>query len=305
VSAQSGSNAIEGRLVAGDRQFANVRVRLIYQDGMRPVGETFTRQDGQFTFGNLIPGNYVIEVEETPNYEAAQATLELREMVTNLGFTAHITIPLRAKAVARTVPGVVAADVDVNVPADARRHYDAAVVARDAGDNKRATSELRAAVAAAPEFYSARLDLARQLRADKKFAEAREVAEPLVKIAPKHAEPLVELGMIALALDRREDAVSALKEAIALDDNNWAAHLYLGYALLDVKDEEAEPHFWKALKLNERDAAKAHLALARLAHRYGYKEDAVKQLEAYLAVVPDAPDAAEVRKLADKLRREK
>jgi tetratricopeptide (TPR) repeat protein len=91
---------------------------------------------------------------------------------------------------------------------------------------------------------------------------------------------------------------------VTLDDGNWLAHLYLGYALVDIDDEKAEPHFWKALKINAKEAAQAHLALARLAHKYGYPKDAVEQLDAYLTLRPDAPDAASVRKLRDSLKKE-
>src|SRR5215203_3569541 len=81
ASAQMGAaSRIEGRLLTRGRHPGNVRIRLILQDGLRPVGETMSQTDGRFEFNNLIEGNYVIEVEETAIFQAARATLELRKL---------------------------------------------------------------------------------------------------------------------------------------------------------------------------------------------------------------------------------
>src|SRR4051794_5824723 len=57
VLAQAGLNTIEGRLIANGQQLNNVRVRLTYVEGMRPVGDTITRPGGEFSFARLMPGN--------------------------------------------------------------------------------------------------------------------------------------------------------------------------------------------------------------------------------------------------------
>lgn len=303
--AQSGPNTIEGRLTAGSRLMANVRVRLILQDGMRPVAETISRSDGQFVFANIMEGNYVIEVEETEHFQSASQHVELRQLTSDEGTTFRVFISMTPKPpVVTTGPRLIAADVDVDVPDDARSRYDSGVRALDERDEKRARAELEAAIKIAPTYYAARLTLGRLLRSQSRFDDARRVLEPLLEIAPKRADPRIELGMVDIARGKRTDAARVLEEAVALEPSSWAAHLYLGYALVDEDDEAAEPHFWTALKLNEKEAVEAHLALARLAYRYGYIKDAVEQLDTYLAVAPNATDADDVRKLAEKLRRE-
>jgi hypothetical protein len=49
-------------------------------------------------------------------------------------------------------------------------------------------------------------------------------------------------------------------------------------------------------------AARAHLALARLAEAQGQREVAISHLEAYLLKAPKAHDAEATRRLADRLR---
>ena len=320
VAAQQELHRIDGRLLAGNSALENVPVRLVLRSGLRPVAQTVTRGGGRFLFQNLGQGDYIVEVEETKDFQAAQAIVEVRKSLLSPveslggnekpeqqpGKTFYVTVHMVMKARPEAVPevGALAADVDLDVPQKAREHYDRAMERRTAGDESACLAELRKAVGAHTTYYAARLELGRELRRVKKFDEAREALEPLRKIAPKRAEPLVELGIALMGLGRREAAAEALTASLALDENNWSAHLYLGYALVDAKDQEAEPHFWRALQINEREAAPAHLALARLAHRYGFLKEAVEQLEAYLEALPNAHDAGEVRNLAEKLKKQ-
>ena len=116
--------------------------------------------------------------------------------------------------------------------------------------------------------------------------EAEEILSPLPRIAPKRAEPRVEYGIVLLELQRYEDAVTELRRALQLEEASWATNLYLGWALLESRPEEAGPYFKRALELNERKAARAHLALARLADERGMRQLAIQHLD---AIWPSCP----------------
>ena len=75
-----------------------------------------------------------------------------------------------------------------------------------------------------------------------------------------------------------------LEAALRIAEASWAAHLYLGWALLEQDQAKAEPHFQRALEIDEQKAARAHLALARLAEAKGQRMVALSHLDAYLAV---------------------
>lgn len=300
---QAGQNTIEGivRLTTGKPVM--VRVRIFLQSGMRLVSETFTSADGRFRFDGLQPAEYILETEETGEYHGSRLNHIVRQFIEESGTSTRVTLTVTPKASAIPATGVIAADIDLDVSEAARKRFDAGTAAARAGDSKRAVDEYREAIKAHPEYFAARLALGRELRKKGKFTEALEALEPLPRIGPKHAEPRIEMGVVLMGLGKRQEAANVLREALALDEASWSAHLFLGYALLDVNDEEAEPHFWRALKLNPKEAVKAHLALARLADRYGYVKEAIEQLDLYLAAASDAPDAAEVRKLAERLRK--
>lgn len=299
------AHQIEGRLQFKTGTVSQMRIRLIRRDSLEPVGDTFTRTDGGFVFTRVSDGDYFIETLETETLEATSTEVTLRPRPRrSISFRVFIDIPSKIAA-ARTPAGVIAADVDLDVPKGALKHYRAGTKALKNGDSATAITELREAVAAYPNYYAARLELGRELRLEKRFPEAAEVLNPLPQIAPNRAEARLEYGIVLLELKRPEEATLELRRALQLEEAHWATHLYLGWALLESQPQEAEPYFKRALELDGRKAARAHLALARLADARGERQLAIQHLDAYLALMPTAPDAEAARKLADKLRQQK
>lgn len=295
---------IEGRIQHRTSRVANLRVRLLKFPEMRPIAETFSRSEGQFTFNQVTDGEYSIETMETEIYEATLTNVIVNPLPRNRPtvFTVFVEVPLKPPA-PRVKAGEVMADVDLNVPKEAQKHYLAGMKNLEAGKSSQAIREFQSAVAKHFTYYAARLELGRELRQQKRLPEAEEVLLPLLEIAPNRADPRLELGIVELMLNRRAEAIGSLREALARHENNWATHLYLGWALLETAAvDEAATHFERALELDEMKAARAHLALARLAEAQGQREVAISHLEAYLVKAPKAHDAEATRRLADRLR---
>ena len=305
--AQSDSiHEVEVFLRARGASVNGVRVRLIRQSGMMPVADSFSHQDGRLRFTGLLPGEYVIETVESDKFEATATRVTVRPIEfiepKPTSVTVHIDLTVR-KQPDTAAPGVVLADVDLDVPEAALKRYRKGMEALRAGNRDDATEEFKAAVKAYPQYYSARLELGRQLRAQLLFGEAEEALRPLGRIAPKRAEPRLEYAIVLLALKRPKDAAAQLRKALELEEPNWVTHLHLGWALLEAEPEQAGRHFRRALELDERKAAQAHLSLARLAYAGGSRPEAVRHLEAYLALAPDAPDAPAVRRLLSQIQK--
>ncbi|HEV7744906.1 MAG TPA: tetratricopeptide repeat protein [Pyrinomonadaceae bacterium] len=296
---------IEGRIQFKTGTVPGMRVRLLRRDSLEPVGDTFSHPDGGFVFTRVSDGEYLIETAETDTLEATSTEVILRPRPRrSITFNVFIDIPSKSSP-ARSPATVVAADVDLDVPKAASKHYKSGKKALERGDSAGAFAELREAITAYPNYYAARLDLGRELRLEKQFKEAEEVLNPLPQIAPRRAEPRLEYGIVLLELKRPDEAAAQLTEALQLEEANWATHLYLGWALLEGRSDEAEPHFKRALEIDQRKSVRAHLALARIAAAHGSNELAIQHLEAFLAMMPDAPDAEAARRLADKLRASK
>ena len=294
---------IEGRLQSRGYAVGNIRIRLLKLPDMRPITETFSRPEGQFIFSQVSEGEYIVETIETDRFESAAVNVSVRPLTRERPGLFTVLVDLSLKSPPKAAPaGVIPADVDLDVPKAAAKHYRAGMKAIDDAKSERAITELQEAVKIHPRYYAARLELGRELRLQKRFPEALEVLAPLNEIAPRHAEQHIERGIVLLSLERRQEAIGELETALRLDDSSWAGHLFLGWALLDSNANEAEPHFTRALAIDEQKAARAHLALARIADARGQRELALKHLDDYVALAPNAHDAEEARKLAAKLR---
>jgi tetratricopeptide (TPR) repeat protein len=306
-SVGTGPHEIDGRVWFRGGRVGQVRVRLLRLPEGRPVTETFTRSEGQFRFTQVAEGEYAVETFETEKFEAALKNVSVNPLVRNQPTTFNVSIELSERAAEdggeMSPPGTAAADVDAGVPRKAVEHYLAAMKALRDGDSERATSEFKKAIAAHTPYYAARLEYGRELRRRDEAA-AEEVLRPLLDTAPRKVAARVEYGRVLLALKRRDEAVAQFEVAAGLTGAGWEPHYYLGWALLETHADKAETHLRKAVALDEVSAARAHLALARLAHARGQRAAAVAHLEAFLALSPDSQEAASARDLAEKLRAE-
>jgi tetratricopeptide (TPR) repeat protein len=304
ISAQV-NHQVEGRIFYKNTHVGNMRVRLVNQAEMRPIADAISRPEGQFKFNDVPEGDYLVETFETDVYEATSTSVSVRPFIRGSRAMAFVTVELTLKSRSgkEAPPGVVAADVDLDVPKSAQKHYRAGLKALEGRDSTRALKEFQEAIKIHPEFYAARLELGRELAAQKRYQDAAEAFQPLERIAPKQSAWQTEYGKVLYNLKRPEEATGVLLAALRLREADWETNFYLGWALLEKDAASAEQYFLRALALNEQKAARAHLALARLAQAKGQREEAIKQLEAYLTLAPDAPDAEAARRLLDSLRR--
>lgn len=294
---------IDGRLRIRNLAASNLRVRLVREDQHRPIAETFSRSGGEFEFSYVPEGEYLVETFETKELEATSTFVKLRPVPRERPSVVHVEIDIPEKPSELRKPGVITADVDVNVPNEASKRYRAGMKALEEGKAERGVAELQRAIEIHQGYYAARLELGRELRSQKRFEEAEEVFRPLRQIAPRRIESWLEHGIILLDLKRREEAAQDLRSAVEREETNWAANFYLGWALLEDQSEIAEPYLKRAIELNEQKAARAHLALARIADSRAQRQLAIEHLDAYLALQPDAPDAEMARQLAERLKK--
>jgi tetratricopeptide (TPR) repeat protein len=247
-------------------------------------------------------GDYAVETLETPDFAATTTSVSVQPAPSMGSTVIPVFIELPIKAEARNRSGVVPADVDLNVPKSAFKHYRNGLKAIESKDSARAVTEFQAALQDFPDYYAARIELGRELRTEKRFQEAAEALKPLSQLAPTRPEPHVEYGLVLLGLNQTKEAVSELQTAIRLEEKSWAPHYFLGLALFDSDAEASEKEFSRALELNKQKAARAHVGLAKLCLRKGQQQAALKHLDTYLELVPNAPDAETIRKFAERLR---
>jgi Flp pilus assembly protein TadD len=207
-------------------------------------------------------------------------------------------------------------EIDKQYSKAAVQEYDKGVEAARKGDHPAAIAHLEAAVRIEPAFFNAHNSLAILFHRTKQYPEAEREYREAQKLNPRSAAPLINLGSVHIeqALANITDTTMSrtlLNEA--LENLNAAARLqpsspiaaYLTGIVFYMTHffEEAETHFKNALDLSGGRLIHSHLALADIYVRIQEWENVVKELDAYLALAPPAPNRAAIRARRDEAAR--
>jgi len=166
-------------------------------------------------------------------------------------------------------------------PAASRVHYPLALAYRGLGDRAKAETHLK-------------------LRGDVDLPPADPRMDALGRLL-RNASAYETRGVQALNERRWPEAVSNLREAIAIDPDNAFIHLNLGTALYLTGDAEtARGEFETALRLSP-NLPKAHYSLGVLMEARGHDREAIDHFSAAIAADPQFVEAR--MELADSLRR--
>jgi len=158
-----------------------------------------------------------------------------------------------------------------------------------------------------PTLVEVRVPLADALMAEGRLNQAEPhlraalADERLDRDASGHAHYL--LGLLLNRRERFEDAVKELTIASKILPNSARTRLQLGGALLQIKKvDEAERELLTAYRIGGPGMAGAQLMLGQIYYEQKKYESALRAFEQYLADIPQAPNAGELRGVIEKIR---
>ena len=266
---------------------------------------------GAFTFSQLSPGNYTVVVKASDEYETARESvyidtdLNLSRSGVRVPTTAQrrtVMVHLQLKQGVNTKPAVLNA-VLAAVPEKPRKLYEKGVEQARADDPVKAAESLKQAIDLYPNFPLALNELGVQYLKLGQVNKAVEVLKQACKLDPDAFVSRLNLGIGLLELKQFSDSEEQLREALKRNSNSATTNMYLGIALLRLnKFDDSEKHLLVATQAN---AAQLGMANYYLGGIYWRKKDyprAVEQLEKYLVLAPNAPDAERVRATVKDLR---
>lgn len=260
---------------------------------------------GAFQFSSLAPGNYTVVINAGDEYEIARESVFVdtdinlsrtggRVPTTTRRYTVMVHLQLKGK-VGQSKVGVVNAALAA-VPEKARKFYEKGLEQARADDPAKAADSLKEAVALYPNFPLALNELGVQYLKLRQVNKAVEVLREACKLNPDAFQPRLNLGIALLESRKFNEAEEQLREAAKRNSNSATTHMYLGIALLRLsKFDDAEKALVVATGANSNQLSMANYYLGGL---YWRKQDyprAVEQLEKYLTLSPNAPDAERVR----------
>jgi Flp pilus assembly protein TadD len=289
TAGSGGGQSIQGRVYFPDRgEGKTVRITLESPDvGTR---STVTDPDGVFIFNSLRSNTYQITVEGGADYQTHRESVVLEGTPVS-----KMVIHLQYKAGAGPLAGV---------PDAALKLFQKGVDASTKNDNATAADQLQQAITLHPTFGLAQNELGmvylRQGEVDKAI-ESFVAAQKNLSTSPM---PFLNHGIALIEQKKFGDARKPLQEALKRNDKLATAHMYLGIAAVGLKEiPEAESAFLKAVKLGGDSIAQSHKYLGGIYWARKENKKAVEELELYLKLRPNAPDADRLRKTIEDLRK--
>lgn len=252
-------------------------------------------RSGHFHFARLRAGTYTLaamapgEGEARITVEAGPRTADPKGRI-----VVSIRIPSAQKVDLERRHSIAAPEVAI--PNRAWREYREAQKSLARRDAKGAREHLEASVEIAPGFSEAWNNLGTIAYQTGDFERAAICFEKALAANPRAYEPLVNMGGVLINLSRFEEAREYNQHAVLLRPNDALANSQLGITWFELgKDGEAEKYLRRACELDPAHFSHPQLVLAQIHIRQNRRAEAATDLEEYLKVHPDAPNAAELR----------
>lgn len=297
-----GINSIFGQVLtpSGQKASRRLRVRLA---SMQNGDRTSTTDDaGNFLFRGLKNGTYTVTIDGELDLEPYSQTVNIMTLNGSPGQEYSLLIRLLAKKSSVPKPSVVSSENSA-VPLAAMEFFKKAVGMSKAGDYEGAVQQLELAVKEYPKFTYAYNEMGVQYLRLNDPVKAAEAFRSALKIKADAIEPMTNLGVTLYRLKDFAGAETLLREAIKVDDKSAPGHYFLGEALAyQGKFDEAERELVNSVRLGGDSMTDAHRTLAIIYGSRGDKKKQAAELETYLKLAPNAPDAEQLRHLVMQLK---
>ena len=314
AAAAAQRSTIRGKVRTANGNPVNNAIVELRLGGGGIIGQTVTRNDGDFAFGGLEPAEYEVFVVMAGYQPTAQMVRFESDMGMRMMQFLNVEIVIRPKPDAAPPPPTTLYAQDV--PKVARVAYEKAIAKLREGKSGEAVELLRTAIAEFSDYFDAHYMLGQELFRAGQDREALEEVERARQINDRQDAVYHLFGLIMMKEKKYALAQRAFREAETLKPANPLPHFHRGVALIelslreeraqrDADLEDAERELDRAWELSEKRMHDVYLQRARLYERRGNREAAARELEAYLKAEPDARNAANVREALTKLRSKK
>ena len=290
-----GVNTISGMIVSSNGQRIERRVSVRLRTMTRGDRISTTDESGNFVFRGVPSGDFIVVIDREQDFEPFSQNVSVIQPRGMPQQTYYLSIRLELKPRAAPKPRVLNAEF-ANVPKPALVHYDKADEQSRKNDHQGAIEELKLAIKEYPSFMLAFNALGVQYLNLNQLENADEAFQSALKITPDAFNALINRGITNFMMKRYGEAVPILRKALAKNDQSAVGHYFLGQALASLGlFEDAEKELRASLKLEQEKMKEAHRILAIIYASRGARKQAADELEAYLKLAPDTPDAEKLR----------
>lgn len=298
-----GMNSIVGTVLSPAGRPVESRIRVKLSTMTRGDRYFTTNQNGSFAFRGLPAGSYTVVIDKELEFKPVSQSVDIIQFRGSPAQTYTVNIRLEFKD--RTQPpkpAVVNAEL-LNIPKKALTHYNSALELVKTNNREGAIAELKLAIAEHPTFTQAFNELGVQYLNLNKLDEANEAFQGALKIDAESFPALINRGIVNVMMKRYGEAVPLLRKALKNHEQSAVGHYFLGQALANLGlFDDAEKELLTALQLGKEEMKEAHRILAIIYSSKGDKKKAADELDTYLKLAPNTPDAEKLKDQIRKLR---
>ena len=268
-------------------------------------GHTWADFKGRFQFRNLEPGSYTLSIY-IPNDGQILQTLDITKSFSDSKGRVEKRLEFSEESLRSLVRSASQDTVSVralSIPLKARGEYEKAQTLLQRHDADGAIQHLKKAVELAPQFAEALNYLGTIYFQRREYSSAERFFRQALEQNPQAYEPLVNLGGALLAQGRGREALAINLHAQNAQPKDALANAQLGLSYFLLGDYERAAAFLQLTK--EIDPAHFSNPEIPLAEIYLQRSDnaaAVRELEDFLKVHPDSPQARNVRAVIQKIQ---
>jgi tetratricopeptide (TPR) repeat protein len=194
---------------------------------------------------------------------------------------------------------------ELAIPERAWREYGEAKKCLGRRDIDDAKNHLEKAVALAPQLSAAWNTLGTLAYQERRFDRAAKYFRQALAHTPESYEPLVNLGGVLINLNKLEEARSFNERAVATRPNDALANSQLGITYFELsRFDLAEKYLARAVEIDPSHFSHPQLLLAEIHVRQNRPKAAAEDMEGFLRLHPDWPQAETLQENIAKLRKE-
>ncbi len=301
-----GGNTVTGQVVGFENKpLYDVTVELL-DDYSRLQKYTKTDGSGRYFFSAVRAGRYSVRVRPIePEYEEQEQSGEIvnftrtsqQGTVSSSGMdNQQLDFRLRLK---KGFVGVTAVLFVQEVPANAKKFYEQALLDFTEKRDREALVNLRASIEAFPKYFAALERLGTEYVKIKQFEASATLLQLAVGVNPRSYRSWYGLSYSLNSLEYYDEALAAVKKALDLFPSSAESALLAGVIYKSKKDTSgAETQFLKAKELSNDTLPMANWYLALL---YGNEMKryaaAARELKLFLKKQPESKDAEKIKQL--------
>lgn len=307
-SGSASTHTVRGKVFLPSGNVPDQRIRVVLELSTGGVaGETFTDSVGNFEFRSLPPNSYrVVVPSDHQNFDTGTETVEVYG---NFSRTYMVQVYLKEKGggvVYKPADRVLTVADLQEVPKDAKKAYEQGLKRVRDQKPEEAVKYFQKAIGHFPDYLFAINKLGEQYLALQRRDEARAMFERAFKVSEKYPHARINLGIMLVDEKKFDEAIEHLEAANSIDTGYPMCHLYLGRAYMEKASpdlDRAEKELLMAAEAGGKELSYTRLYLFNLYLKRQTLDKAAEQLEAYLKLSPEAPNAPKVRETLGQLKK--